>query len=84
MDDREPPTHIAYAIKREGRAQIRWLEIGVARIGNGETVAHDVFIDRLPTGGFTGHIRLAPIGVEPTLPELEPVRPRSMTGEDEA
>ena len=82
MDERELPTHIAYAIKREGRAEIRWLEIGVARIASDRAATHDIFIDRLPTGGFTGHIRLSPIGVNPALPESHPVRPTRATSED--
>ena len=74
MDEEKPPTHTAYVMKRDGRANIRWLEIGRARIEIGGDV-HHVYLDRLPTGGFSGHVCLAPIGVEPGLPELRPRRP---------
>jgi hypothetical protein len=74
MTERKPPTHTAYAVKRENRADIRWLEIGVAHIeSHGDH--HHVFIDRLPTGGFSGHIQLSPIGEKPSLPEFRPLRP---------
>jgi hypothetical protein len=29
----------------------------------------------LPTGGFTGHVRLCPVGAKPPDPEGEPDRP---------
>lgn len=75
MFARKHPTHTAYAIRREGRSEIRWLEIGVAHIEGDPNGAHEIFIDRLPTGGFSGHIHLSPIGVIPESPELHPVRP---------
>ena len=65
------PTHTAWAIKREGKKFGRWLEIGVARVDEGETV--HVFLDRLPIGGFTGYVRLTPQGETPPLPQ--PQRP---------
>jgi hypothetical protein len=82
MDNRKRPTHIAYTLRREGRAAVRWLEIGTADVAGDASASHDVFIDRLPTGGFSGHIRLSPIGEKSTLPELEPSRPARMP-EDE-
>jgi hypothetical protein len=68
----QPHTHIAYASKREGTRRlprVRFLEIGTARID--ETGEH-VFLDRLPIGGFTGYVRLWPIGsAPPGVSELE-------------
>jgi len=49
-----PPTYIAYALKRDGRVS-RWVEIGIAAFhpdGDG----FDVMLDRLPVGGFNGHV----------------------------
>jgi hypothetical protein len=64
-------THRAYAKKREGQ-RVRWLEIGVAAIhGSGASI--DVYIDRLPVGGFDGHI-LIKAG---DAPGEEPERPAS-------
>lgn len=67
------PTHIAYALRREGKRTSRWLEIGKARFeGNG---AVHVSLDRTPIGGFNGYVYLSPIGVKPPLAESEPDRP---------
>ena len=75
------PTHTAFAFKREGRKFGRWLEIGTARAdGTGEI---RVFLDRLPIGGFTGGVRLSPIGTEPPLPEPPPQRPGQLDEDDE-
>jgi hypothetical protein len=76
-----PPTHIAYVLKRETRTTGRWLEIGSGRIDLGDNRgAHHVFIDRLPVGGFGGHILLHPIGQHPPDPLSGP----EMPGEDES
>ena len=76
---REPPaTHTAYVLKRETRTTGRWLEIGTAYIeSDGTTGAHQVYLDRLPVGGFAGHIRLQPVGMTPPAPEpeLPPLHP---------
>jgi hypothetical protein len=69
------PTHGAYALRRESRNRSRWIEIGHARIGTGGGNIHHVFLDRLPIGGFTGHIYLSPLGVKPPEAGLEPERP---------
>jgi hypothetical protein len=68
------PTHAAFALRRESRAQSRWIEIGHARIETNADL-HQVFLDRLPIGGFTGHIYLSPIGVRPPEPDAQPERP---------
>jgi hypothetical protein len=34
-----------------------------------------VFLDRLPIGGFTGHVFLSPVGVKMPDPEPQPERP---------
>ena len=67
------PTHTAFAFKREGRKFGRWLEIGVARAEEDGQIR--VFLDRLPIGGFTGGVLLAPIGTVPEVPQPSPRRP---------
>lgn len=47
-------THRAYAAKREGH-QARWLEIGTATV-HADGKGFDVYLDRLPVGGFNGHV----------------------------
>jgi hypothetical protein len=69
-------THTAYVLKRETRATGRWLEIGMAVIQHdGASGSHHIYLDRLPIGGFGGHILLEPVGVNP--PDLEPDPERS-------
>jgi hypothetical protein len=76
MAEKKPPTHTAYALKRETRTAFRWLEIGMARIENDGSGNHDIYVDRLPVGGFNGHIHLSPIGVKPEVPtQTQPARP---------
>jgi hypothetical protein len=67
------PTHIAYVLKRETRECGRWLEIGTASVRtDNSSGGHHVYLDRLPIGGFGGHILLQPIGVKPPDPEPGP------------
>ena len=68
----QSPTHIAHALRKESRSRSRYIEIGHARIEKDGDI-HHVFLDRLPIGGFTGHVFLSPIGVK--LPEPQPERP---------
>jgi hypothetical protein len=75
MTDIREPTHAAYALRRESRAKSRYIEIGTARIEEGSGKVHHVFLDRLPIGGFAGHVYLSPIGVKPQDPEAQPERP---------
>jgi hypothetical protein len=75
MTDKKPITHTAYAMKREGRRMSRWLEIGVARLEMNGDGHHQVIIDRLPIGGFSGLIHLSPVGTKPPEPSAEPQRP---------
>jgi hypothetical protein len=75
MTDKQPPTHGAYALRRESRLRSRWIEIGYARIEGASNGVHHVFLDRLPVGGFTGHVTLSPIGKKPPDPEPQPERP---------
>ena len=79
----KPPTHTAFALrrespteplKRERRVKGYWIEIGTARIETAGEV-HHVFLDRMPIGGFTGHVYLSPLGVKPPDPESQPERP---------
>jgi hypothetical protein len=82
-DNKRPPTHGAYALRRESRLRSRWIEIGHASVAPGGTTVHHVFLDRLPIGGFTGHIYLSPTGVKPPDPEPQPERPKSHADEDD-
>ena len=84
----KPSTHTAYALrrenpaeplKRERRSKGYWIEIGHASIESAGDV-HHVVLDRLPIGGFTGHVYLSPVGIKPPDPETEPARP---SGEDD-
>jgi hypothetical protein len=54
MAERKTPTHRAYASKREKRL-FRWVEIGVASV-HSDSKGFDVYLDRLPVGGFNGHV----------------------------
>jgi hypothetical protein len=68
------PTHIAHALRKESRQQSRYIEIGHARIEKDGEI-HHVFLDRLPVGGFTGHVFLSPVGAKLPDPEPQPDRP---------
>ena len=79
----KPATHTAYALgrenpddplKRAGRVKGYWIEVGIAWIESAGN-EHRVFLNRLPTGGFTGHVYLCPVGVKPPEPEAQPERP---------
>jgi hypothetical protein len=74
MSDDWSPTHIAFALKREGKRMRRWLEIGKARLESDTKIVH-VALDRTPVGGFNGYVYLSPIGIKPPEPELQPNRP---------
>lgn len=83
MAEKKPITHTAYARKRETRTAFRWLEVGMATVvcdGNG---GHDIYVDRLPVGGFTGHIHLSPVGVRPPETEMQPQRPGQVSENEE-
>jgi hypothetical protein len=70
----KPPTHTAHTLRKESRTRSRYIEIGHARIEKDGDV-HHVFLDRLPIGGFTGHVFLSPKGATPPEPEPQPERP---------
>jgi hypothetical protein len=79
----KPATHTAYALQRENpadpfrrgrRVKGYWIEIGSAWIDGASNEQH-VFLNRLPTGGFTGHVYLCPVGVKPPDPEAQTERP---------
>lgn len=71
-----PDTHTAYVLKRETRTRWRWIEVGNAQIhADGLTGSHHIHLDRLPVGGFSGHIALHPRGQRPPAPASEPERP---------
>jgi hypothetical protein len=55
-------------------ARSRYIEIGHAHIEKDGEI-HHVFLDRLPIGGFTGHIYISPANVKPPDPQPEPERP---------
>ena len=48
--------HTAYAMHRQGK-HFRWVEVGVAGTRNDGT-GFDVFLDRLPVGGFNGYVHI--------------------------
>jgi hypothetical protein len=74
MADR-PWTHNAYALRRDSRHRSRYIEIGHALIASDTGAIHHIYLDRLPIGGFTGHILLSLKGVKPPDPEAHPERP---------
>jgi hypothetical protein len=85
---RKPPTHNAYAFRRESpddpfrqerRENGYWIEIGYAWMELAGD-RHRLFFDRLPTGGFSGHVFLSPVGVKPPEPEPQPERPAAGEG----
>ena len=80
MPDKKAPTHTAYALKRESRSVFRWLEIGMAHIDTAGQESQHVHLDRLPVGGFSGHVILLPIGETP--PDPVPQRPEDATEGD--
>ena len=77
-----PFTHTALIFKREGKRpnQGRWLECGVARAEDDGTV--NVYLDRLPVGGFSGKVHLALRDADSAMPEPRPQRP-GQAGDDE-
>jgi hypothetical protein len=54
MAEKHPSTHRAYATRREGQ-RVRWLEIGVGS-AHSDGKGFDLYLDRLPVGGFNGHV----------------------------
>lgn len=84
METSKPFTHTAFIFKRDGKRpnQGRWLECGVAR-GEADGVIN-VYLDRLPVGGFSGQVHLARRGTVPEPPEAEPQRPGAARADEEA
>ena len=80
MTENKATTHIAFALKKEGRRFGRWLEIGTARL-EADGNMH-VFLDRTPIGGFNGYTYLSLVGVKPPDPEQLPQRPASPDSEE--
>jgi len=83
MTEKKPYTHTAYAKRREGKTAFRWIEIGMARIETDGTTSHHIYLDRLPLGGFSGHVYLSPVGVKPEVPEGQPERPGQFSEDEE-
>jgi hypothetical protein len=75
MPEKANPTHRAYAEKREGQ-RVRWLEIGVAAM-HGDGAGFDLYLDRLPVGGFNGKILVK----RGEAPAEEPERPASSSSD---
>jgi hypothetical protein len=66
------------------RTKGQWLECGEARIESGSVFGHHVYLNRMPIGGFTGHIYLLPIGVKPEDdPSPQPVRSADRPADDD-
>jgi len=61
----EPFKYIAYALKRDGRVS-HWVEIGVAS-EHADGKGFDVMLDRLPIGGFNGHVSVRTADTKPPL-----------------
>lgn len=86
-DNNNKMTHIAWAYKRisRGRSALGyWLEIG--KSGPGDDGETKVYLDRTPLGGWTGALRLRPIGSGPPKPpEPKPQQPASVfqNGDDD-
>jgi hypothetical protein len=74
----KPMTHTAWAYHRvhtRRGASGYWLEVGKGRRGDEANGYEDaVYLDRTPIGGWTGAIRLRPIGAGPPAPP-PPQRP---------
>jgi hypothetical protein len=81
VDSRKDRTHVAFGFRREGKKFGRLVEIGTGRFDDDRKHAH-LFLDRLPLGGFTGYVFLAPKGEPPPVRELKPQRP-GQSGDDE-
>jgi len=79
-DPLKPPTHKAFAFRREGKKMRfgRWLEIGTGRADTDGTI--HVFMDRTPIGGFSGYVLMKPLSAEP--PAVEPARPDDAADDD--
>jgi hypothetical protein len=84
MPEIKPPLRPVYIFKREGKRpnQGRWLECGGGRIEADGSV--QFFLDRIPVGGWSGHVMLP--NEAGKLPETidRPTRPGANDGEDEA
>jgi hypothetical protein len=81
MADDVEPTHDAL-VKRfldRARKHFVWLEIGTGRLNKDGTF--DGLLDRMPIGGFSGHIHFLPKGMK--RPEPEPQRPDQRQDHDE-
>lgn len=70
MGKRKDRPYTAYAMKREGRTTGRWVEIGEAD-PHPDGKGFDVFLDRLPTGGFSGRVLVRPREARPDPPTPE-------------
>jgi hypothetical protein len=78
MADTKAPTHTAYSRQRISKTRSIWLEIGKGRLD--ENGGFHGLLNRMPIGGFSGHVYFAPIGNTPS--EDEPQRPDD-AGEDQ-
>lgn len=73
MAEKNPSTHRAFASKRDGE-NVRYLEIGVAAV-HPDGKGFDVYLDRLPVGGFNGHVLVRVNDAKPDE-SITPVRPQ--------
>jgi len=80
MADNADPTHTALVKQFLDRARKHfvWLEIGAGRLNKDGTF--DSMLNRMPIGGFNGHVHFIRIGQKP--PEPEPQRPDEPEAED--
>jgi hypothetical protein len=82
----KPMTHTAWGYHRvhtRRGASGYWVEIGKARHGDDDNGHEDiVYLDRTPTGGWTGAIRLKPMGEGPPASPQRPAQAQPQDGDD--
>jgi hypothetical protein len=75
----KPHTHSAFTRQRFGRKLGPWIKIGSGRL---DQDGAEIVLRVLPIGGFSGYVRLLPLGTEPPS-EPKPQRPASAADEEE-
>jgi len=62
--------HPGYAMRRRGKG-FRWVEVGFAK-HRSDGSGFDVFLDRIPVGGFNGHVHILTDNTKPDVPTAPP------------
>jgi hypothetical protein len=60
----------AYAMHRRGK-RFRWVEVGFAK-HRSDGSGFDVFLDRMPVGGFNGHVDIRTDNTKPSASIVAP------------